>query len=430
MSEAGLAFWTIAVGIACNVSCALVGCYLVLRRMSLLGDAISHAVLPGIALGFLFSGQINGMPIVLGAMSLGVLTTFLTHTLHSFGKVPEDASMGVAYTSLFAVGVIMISRFASQAHLDAGCVLYGLIEFVPLETVSLWGLEVPRTLVTLGLTMLLTLAFVLVLWKELKIASFDPALATAIGLNATLVHYLLMAMVAGVTVASFEAVGSILVVAMLIVPGATAHLLTDRLGWMLIWSVVIAIASAVWGYYAAVLLNTSVAGMMAVAAGVQFFLAVLLAPRHGVVSKWVHNFSLALRIACEDIIGMLYRAEESAGAPVPDQAVATRLDARRAAGGWRGRLALRWLREQGRIRMLPGGRLALTSQGREAARSIVRSHRLWESYLQEHFDLPLDHLHEPASRMEHYIDPRLQSQLESELQAAEVDPHGRAIPRS
>jgi manganese/zinc/iron transport system permease protein len=416
--------WTILVGICCAVPCALLGCYLVLRRMSLLGDAISHAVLPGIAVAFLLSGRIGVGPMFLGAMAVGVLTAFLTQALHGFGKVPEDASMGVVFTSLFAVGVLLITVAAADVDLDPGCVLYGLIEFVPLDTVTVLGRDVPRALQTMGLALVVTIGFVLLLWKELKLVAFDPMLASAMGYNATMVHYLLMAMVAGVTVASFEAVGSILVVAMLVVPAATAHLLTDRLGGMMAWSAAVGAVSAVGGYVAAVRWNTSVAGMMAVAAGLQFTLAVFLAPRHGVLSKVAHNLALSLRIACEDLVAMLYRAEEAG-----DASGASRAQCASAAGGRLARwLALPWLRRRGQVAFDAGGRVHLTDAGRRVAHGLVRSHRLWESYLSQHFELPPDHLHEPASRIEHYIGPALQEQLAADLDRPAVDPHGRAIP--
>src|ERR1051325_5903308 len=139
-----VAAWTIAVAILCRVPCAILGCYLVLRRMSLLGDAISHAVLPGLALAFLLTGSVSGWGMMIGAAVLGVLTAYLTQAVHKLADVPEDASMGVVFTSLFAVGVILITRVASQVDLDPGCVLYGLIEFAPFDTVDVSTLEPPR----------------------------------------------------------------------------------------------------------------------------------------------------------------------------------------------------------------------------------------------------------------------------------------------
>jgi manganese/zinc/iron transport system permease protein len=419
---------TIAVAVACSSACGLLGCYLVLRRMSLLGDAISHAVLPGIALAFFFSGSLGGAPIFLGAMALGVLTTLLTQALRDYGNVPEDTGMGVAYTALFAVGVIMVQAGARQVDLDPGCVLYGLLEF--LDTTTVLGVEVPRALVTLGIALLLTIAFILAFWKELKIASFDAGLATAMGYRAMLIHYLLMAMVAGVTVASFEAVGSILVVAMLIAPGATAHLLSDRLGWMLGWSVVVAVLSSLFGYVLAFELNTSIAGMMAVVAGGQFGLAVFLAPRHGLLVKWLSSMRLALRIVGEDVIAQLYRREEAAAELLSTEPSTNGVAPASCWQRWRRNWAVAGLVNSGLVRRSADGVISLTAAGRQVGRSIVRAHRLWESYLERHFELPLDHVHEPAERMEHYLGPELQSQLAEQLAEPAQDPHGRAIPPS
>ena len=418
------ALWTIVVGITCNVACAILGCYLVLRRISLLGDAISHAVLPGIAVAFLLAGRAP-LPLFLGAMAMGLLTTFLTQALSGMGKVPEDASMGVVFTSLFAIGVILITNLASRIDLDPGCVLYGLIEYVPLDTIDVLGWEVPRAMQALSLALATTVLLVVLFWKEFKIVAFDPQLAGTMGINAMLFHYLLMSMVAGVTVASFEAVGSILVIAMLIVPAAAAHLLTDRLGWMMVWAVTIGTLSAVLGYAGDRYWQTGVAPMMAVMAGAMFGLAVLFAPRHGIVSKSLHNLSLATRIMREDIVALLYRREE-AGAADPTLTIGQALQ---AAGSsyWRW-LAIPELWRLGQVSFESGWRLQLTGQGRLAAQSLVRSHRLWETYLDENFQLPLDHLHAAAERVEHFIGPDLQQQLAAEVRTADRDPHGKAIP--
>lgn len=410
-----LALWTIAVAILCNVSCAILGCYLVLRRMSLLGDAISHGVLPGLAVAFLLTGSVTGWAMALGAAVLGLLTAFLTEGLRRFAEVPEDASMGVVFTSLFAVGVILIGH--ASAHIDPGCVLYGLIEFVSLDTEPVLGVEVPRAVQTLGPALLVTVCFVALFWKELKIVSFDPALAAAMGYRVGVIHYLLMAMVALVTVAAFEAVGSILVIAMLIVPAATAHLLSDRLAGMMGWSIAVAVLSAVLGYLGAERLNTSVAGMMAVAAGGLFALTVLLAPRHGIVSQVARRLGLTLRIARDDLLADLFRAEEAAGATFTHLAEP------------------HWLQHIARFQLQRAGALAwnangwqLTEAGRARARELIRTHRLWEAFMSTRLELPADHLHAPADRMEHYTDPTLRDQLAADLADPQRDPHGRPIP--
>jgi hypothetical protein len=268
----------------------------------------------------------------------------------------------------------------------------------------------------------LVLLFVALLWKELKIVAFDPALAAAMGFRVAVVHYLLMGMVAGVSVASFEAVGSILVVAMLIVPAAAAALMTDRLKWMMAWAVAIGAVSAIFGYLAAAATGTSVAGMMAAAAGVQFAIAVFISPKQGLVTRWLRNLSLAVRIAAEDVVAGLYRSEET-----EDRRQRTEDRGQGTAGLVRWLASLRLARSNWVRRDRAGG-LALTDVGRSAARNLVRAHRLWESYLDTHFDLPRDHLHDPAERMEHFLDPQLQEELAAELADRAVDPHGKAIP--
>ncbi|HEY2838215.1 MAG TPA: metal ABC transporter permease, partial [Pirellulales bacterium] len=204
----------LVVGVAAltNVACALLGCYLVLRRMSLLGDAISHAVLPGLVVAFILSGSMSIVYMFAGALAVGLLTTFLTQAVHRQGGVPEDASMGVVFTSLFALGVVLIKRYGQGVDLDPDCVLYGQLDLVEFYTVKIAGHEIPRALVSILPVLALNVAVITLFWKELKISSFDPALATTMGINAGLLFYLLMGLVAVTTVASFEQVGSILVI--------------------------------------------------------------------------------------------------------------------------------------------------------------------------------------------------------------------------
>ncbi len=425
--DARIDFWAILVGITCTTCCALVGCFLVLRRMSLLGDAISHSILAGLAVAFLTTGRLDAGPMMAGALAAGLLTAMLTQTLRNVGQVAEDSSMGIVFTGFFAVGVLIISNV--NVHLDTDCVLYGKVEWSAVAVSQIGPVQFPRAMQTLLPVLVLTIVFVVGFWKELKIASFDPTLATAMGFSAIVVHYLLMAMVSLVTVASLEAVGAIVVVAMLIVPAATAHLLTDRLRNLVMLAILSGTISAVLGVLSARWLSTSAAGMMAVWSGVQLTLAVVFSPRYGWISKMLGQARLVLRIASEDVIAMLYRLEEKRpAARSADAATATVASCRRFAGsGWPALLAIPRLRREGSIEQLADG-VRLTARGRRRGESLLRSHRLWESYLDEHFDLPADHLHEPAERIEHFIGPRLQEQLARELAEPQTDPHGRNIP--
>lgn len=426
--------WTIATGVTCSVACGLVGCFLVLRRLSLLGDAISHAVLPGLAAAFMLSGSRDPAIMLTGALAAGLLTVVLTSGLARGGRIDEGAAMGVVFTTLFAVGVVMITWVAGNVDLDPGCVLYGLIELTPFDTVRIAGVEVPRALAGLLVILILNVSLIGLLFKELKVACFDPALATAMGISAAAVHYGLMLAVAATAVASFEAVGSILVVAMLVAPGATAHLLTDRLARMLWIAAGTAAASAVVGYAAAVWLNTSIAGMIATTALGMFLLAAVAAPRHGIAAGHLRRIGLALRIDREDVLGLLFRLHEQEQAaetggrvrspPLSPDAL------RRAMGsGLRSRLAVAWLRAQGMIEITPApaGAVRLTESGLRSARRVVRGHRLWESYLVKHAGRGAESVHEAAHAAEHFLSERMHSALDSEV-GGPADPHGRSIP--
>ena len=430
--------WIVVVGMASAASCALLGNFLVLRRMSMMGDAISHAILPGLAAAFFLTGTRASFSMFIGAAVVGVLTAVLTEWIHTFGRVESGAAMGVVFTTLFAIGLILIVRAADHVDLDPGCVLYGAIELTPLDRIavslgSLFRVRLPRALVVMGAVFLLNVAVVAALFKELKITSFDPALATTVGINARFFHYLLMTLVAITTVAAFEAVGSILVIAMLIVPAATARLLTDRFGVMLLLSVVVGTAAAGLGHLAALVVpgwfgfdGTSTAGMMAAVLGVVFLLVMLVAPRHGVVSKLVHQAGLSLHIAGEDLLGLLYRADEVRAAGHGLQPLRLLTEAR-GHSPWQSRIALLSLRMKGQVEMSPEG-CRLTEQGAQAAAGLVRANRLWESCLETFMGLGPDRVHEAAHRLEHLDADQLGAELASATGNPQTDPHGRSIP--
>ncbi|MCC6144647.1 MAG: metal ABC transporter permease, partial [Candidatus Hydrogenedentes bacterium] len=279
--------WIMVIGALVAGACALVGCFLILRRMAMLGDAISHAVLPGIVLAFLFTGSRNIVPMLIGAGALGILTAFLTDALSRYGKLQSDASIGVTFTWLFALGVILVSQYAQQVDLDLDCVLYGEILYAPFDVLHVGGVEIgPRVFWTMAIVAVADVAFIVLGWKQLKVCAFDPGLAASMGIRVVLWHYLLMAAVSMTTVAAFESVGAILVVAMLVAPANTAYLLTDRLWLMVVLSVAFGIASALAGYTLASMLDASIAGAMTTAAGFFYLVAVFFAPRHGVLVRW------------------------------------------------------------------------------------------------------------------------------------------------
>lgn len=267
-------------------ACALPGVFLILRRMALLSDAISHSVLLGIVLAFFVVRDLGSPVLLLGAAAMGVLTVALVEMMHRTRLVREDAAIGLVFPALFSLGVILISRYAGDVHLDLDAVLLGEIAFAPFDRLVVGGRDLgPRGLWVMGSILLLNAAAIAVFYKELKLTTFDAALAAALGFSPAVVHYGFMTLVSITAVGAFDAVGSILVIALMIAPPAAAYLLTDRLSAMLLLSVLIGVSSAISGYWLAHLLDASIAGAMATMAGAHFALALLFAPEQGIVAR-------------------------------------------------------------------------------------------------------------------------------------------------
>lgn len=281
------AFWIILTGALVAISCGLLGVFLVLRKMAMVGDAISHAVLPGIVIAYLLAESRDVLPMLIGAAAIGVLTTFIIEFLYQKARLQVDAAIGITFTWLFAIGIILISVYAGQVDLDQDCVLYGEIAYIPLDLWITEGGRVmgPRPVWILSAALLLVVLLVTIGYRGLRITTFNPEYASAIGISTVFWHYLLMSAVSVTTVVSFESVGAILVVAFLIVPPATAYLLTERLSMMLWLTVLLGILTSVGGYFLAVWLDGSIAGAMAVTSGVFLLLAVLFSPATGVLTR-------------------------------------------------------------------------------------------------------------------------------------------------
>ena len=404
--------WAIATAAVVSAGCAVVGSLLVVRRLSLLGDAISHAVLPGIVVAVLLGGRPGDLSVLVGATVAALVTVGLTRFFQQQGGLAEDAGTGVAFTTLFAIGVLLVTISGSRIDLDPGCILYGILELVPFDTIPLAGWEVPRAFVSAAAVLLVVSLGLVSTWRWQVFTAFDADAARAAGVPTTAVTVGLLAGVSLATVAGFEAVGAILVVAMLVVPAAAAERLALRLHHVLGLAVLLAMTGAVVGYLAAWHFNTSAAGMMAVVLGLEYVVAILIAPQDGLLAQGMTRLGYAWRVRCEDRLAALWRAEE---AGLSSAAAAT------------DGLALRWLRVQGRVRPEAAG-YRLTPQGRTEAELIVRSHRLWETWLGRHADLPVDHLHPPAEWIEHHLGARLRRQIEADLGRDTRDPHGSAIP--
>jgi manganese/zinc/iron transport system permease protein len=280
--------WIALMGFFVTSACGLVGNYLILRRMALVGDAISHSVLPGLAVAFLLSNSRSSLAMFVGALCAGIATTLIIELIHKKSRVKQDSAIGIAFSTLFAVGVILISVFADKVDLDQDCVLYGEIAFVPLEQpyVQIGQFILgPPSVVRMAAMAVLTVLLILIFYKELLVSSFDPGLAASLGINSTMVHYGLMSMLSLVVVSAFESAGAILVVAMLILPGATASLLAHRLPWLMFLTILQSALSSFFGIHLAVWLDCSMAGAMVVVATGLFCLAWIFSPSQGLLFR-------------------------------------------------------------------------------------------------------------------------------------------------
>ncbi|TQV62090.1 MAG: metal ABC transporter permease [Halothiobacillaceae bacterium] len=270
------ALWIIVIAVLTGLVNAWLGVFLVLRRQAMLGDAISHSVLFGLVAAFLLSGSRETLPMFAGALAAGLLTAWLSSVLERRGGVSADASMGVVFTTLFALGVILISSQAGQIDLDQECVLYGEIAFAPLDVISMGGMDLgPRAFWSLLAVAAPTLALILIALPRLQALSFDARHAAALGLNIGLWHFLLMALTALSAVASFDAVGAILVVAMLVLPALSAWRMARGLGGMLVWASVYAVLASLSGYAFAVWLDVSISASIGVAGGILLLITLL-----------------------------------------------------------------------------------------------------------------------------------------------------------
>lgn len=283
MSGVELEIQLLAVTVA--VACALPGVFLVLRRMALMSDAISHTVLLGIVLGFFVVQDLTSPLLILGAAAAGVLTVALVESVRRTGLVREDTAIGLVFPALFSIAVILITRFAGDVHLDTDAVLLGEIALAPFSRLVVGGTDLgPRALWVMTAILALNAVFLAAFYKELKLSTFDASLAAALGFSPVLLHYAFMGVVSITAVGAFDSVGSVLVVAFMIVPPASAYLLSDRLGRVIALSAGIGAMSAVMGYWIARWLDASIAGAMAGATGLIFLVVLLVAPERGLVA--------------------------------------------------------------------------------------------------------------------------------------------------
>jgi len=273
--------------IAClvAVACAIPGTFLVLRKMAMISDAISHSILPGVVIGFFITQNLNSPLLILLAAVTGIITVILVEYIQKTGLVKEDTAIGLVFPVLFSIGVIMIAKNANDVHLDIDAVLLGELAFAPFDRLFISGVDVgPKSLWVIGSILLLTILLLLAFFKELKLSTFDKSLAASLGFSPVIIHYGLMSVASVTTVGAFDAVGAILVVALMIAPAAAAYLLTTDLKQMLFLSILFGMLSAISGYWLAHFLDASIAGSITTMLGILFLLVYLFAPNKGLVA--------------------------------------------------------------------------------------------------------------------------------------------------
>jgi manganese/zinc/iron transport system permease protein len=357
------------VAVVVAVACALVGVFLVLRQMAMMSDAITHSILPGIVVAFFLVQDLSSPFLILAAAATGVLTVSLVELLNRTRLVREDAAIGIVFPALFSIGVILIARFAGGVHLDLDVVLLGEIAFVPFNRTSVFGIDLgPTALVMMAIILIINLLFITLFYKELKLATFDAGLAAALGFSPAIIHYALMSLVSVTAVGAFDAVGAILVVALIVGPPVTAYLLTDRLWLMLVLSAGIGAAVAILGYWLARSLDASIAGSMATMTGVIFVIGYLFAPNRGLIAIALRRRRQRWEFAGTMLTIHLLNHE---GLPSADRE--NRVDHLQDHLNWDARFAervVRWAERHGSVTR-QNSHLFLTEEGRQRAREAI-----------------------------------------------------------
>ncbi|MCA9447431.1 MAG: metal ABC transporter permease [Candidatus Omnitrophica bacterium] len=402
-----------------GLNCGLLGSYMVVRRLSMIGDTIGHAVLPGVCLGYLFAGTRAPLPIFIGAIISGVAASFLLSAIVSTTRIPKDAAMGIVLSSFFGFGIVLLTYIQRQPGGNKS----GLDKFLFGQSAAFSM----QDLILMGTVTFFVIATLWFLHKEMLCFSFDSAYASTIGVPTRLIHFLQMTCLSFAIVVGIQAVGVVLVSAMLITPAATAYLVRERLPQMLRISAILGMMAGAFGTYCSFLSTGLPTGpFIVVFATLIFIPTYLFAPRHGVLRKWWRNRSSRLRTARENTLKSIFHIFEKEGF-VTEQVGVLELAHQRRQSEEEVQASIKELERSG-FATQSGDQLVLTPEGYRRACEIVRNHRLWELYLVKNADIAADHVHDDAERIEHVLSHEIIHELEKELEFPDTDPHGKPIP--
>ncbi len=401
--------------------CGVMGSFLVVRKLSLMGDSLSHAVLPGVALGFLWNMTKDPVAIFIGAVAVGLLGAGTVQWLRNTTRHKEDAALGFVLASFFSVGICLFTMIQNVPGGNKS----GLDKFMFGQAAALGAGDV---WLLAGVTVVV-LGGVLIFYKEYLVTSFDPGFARSFGLRVPWFDYSMMLLLAFAIVSALQAVGIVLVSAMLVIPAAAAYLLTDRFRVMLLLSAAFGVLSAGMGAFASFVgRNLPTGPFMVLSAAAVFSVALFFGPRHGIVTRWWRQRSHAARVGRENTLKALYHVLEATGFETEHVIVRDFAERRRAtleeAYAELDALEKHELVTLNRDESV----VTMTPDGWQRACEIVRNHRLWELYLTDSANYPADHVHEDAESIEHVLSEEAVMRLEKALAYARVDPHGKLIP--
>lgn len=413
--------YALAGSILLGVCCGLLGSFLVVRKMALVGDALSHAVLPGVALGFLWNMSKDPWAIFIGATLAGILGAVSVHVIKQTTHLKEDTALGLVLAAFFAVGIVLLTMIQQLPEGNKS----GIDKFLFGQAAAINQRDVVLMSIVTGLA----LVSILVFYKEFLVTSFDSGFARSAGFPVQAFHYALMLLLAFAIVIALQAVGVVLVSAMLITPAAAAYMLTDRLHRMLWLAALFGVFAGITGAFFSFLRpNLPTGPFMVLGASSVFTVAFLFGPKHGVVVKWWLRRSRTSRVQRENTLKGVYHVLEARGfygEGVTLNELAQRrretLEQTRVQAGALERHAFATLDDEGQT-------LYLTPEGWQRALAIVRNHRLWELYLTHAAQIAPDHVHEDAEKIEHVLGEEVVRELERKLDFARRDPHGRVIP--
>lgn len=402
----------LAASVMVGVMCGILGCFIVLRNMALVGDALSHAVLPGVVAAFLLVG-FSPLGFFIGSVVAGLISAIGITWIQQNVKTKNDAAIGIVFTAMFSLGVMGISWISHDkgVHLDLKDFLFGNVLGVGDQDLWLTGAV---TLTVIGA--------VIVFYRYLFVTTFQAVIARTMGISVQTVHYLLMLLLSFAVVASLQTVGVILVVAMLITPASTALLLSDRLQTVLLLAALIGLTTAILGFFVAVALDTTPGPAMAVLATLFYILAVLFSPRKGLIFKTLRKRRIQSRIQLEDTLKQAFKLHELSN---------LNLDSLIHNLGFNKNTInqhLNTLAQRGLL-TVKGTEILLTTEGVAAANRLVRAHRLWESYLADKVGLTGEQVHDDAEHQEHFLSDEILNEIEERLGFPEHDPHGEPIPK-